>query len=302
MSGKNRKFWTDKIENLIQTVCETLDEKLDLRKIAGLAAASPYHFHRNFKAYTGETPADFVRRLRLERAVYLIRKKGLKITDAGLESGFETPESFSKAFQSVYGMAPSRMRKLKDFAGTIPSNTGIHYHPTGNSRLWYLLKKEGDDSMQVKITQIKPMRFAVLHCLGDYWQFPEICGKVVGLMMEKKAIEMGSQFMILFHDHHDGVPMEKKRTDAGFSVGPDFQPFSGIEIYDFPGGEYAVTPHFGSPEEIGFTWDKWRKEWLPESGWTLDTGRPSLEWYQNSGENLPPELQLVLLCDPVRKS
>jgi DNA gyrase inhibitor GyrI len=61
---------------------------------------------------------------------------------------------------------------------------------------------------------------------------------------------------------------------------------------------YAITLHFGSHEEIGLTWDRWRKEWLPVSGWRHDPSRPSLEWYQNDAATAP-ELLLTFLCDPV---
>lgn len=93
--------------------------------------------------------------------------------------------------------------------------------------------------------------------------------------------------------------MPDKRSDAAVYVPQDIALGEGLFRYETPGGLYAVKPHFGSCEEIGTTWDKWREEWLPASGWQLDKTRPSLEWYQGHFDFAPPELHVTLLCDAV---
>ena len=93
--------------------------------------------------------------------------------------------------------------------------------------------------------------------------------------------------------------MAEKRSDAGLVLGGDVELGEELFAYETPGGLYAVTPYFGSSEEIGPAWVKWRADWLSKSGWKLDKTRPSLEWYQGSQDLTPTELHLTLLCDPV---
>ena len=86
---------------------------LSLNKIAREAGASPFHFGRIFLAYTGETPFDFLRRIRLITAVRMLQEdpRG-SITEIALSVGYETPSAFDKAFKQKLGISPREFRNL----------------------------------------------------------------------------------------------------------------------------------------------------------------------------------------------
>lgn len=88
------------------------DSELTLKDIARRGGSSSYHFARIFLAYTGETPFDFLRRMRLLQATKLLQKESPEpITEIALSVGYETPSSFNKAFKAFFNISPSEFRR-----------------------------------------------------------------------------------------------------------------------------------------------------------------------------------------------
>lgn len=88
-----------------------LEQPLGLDELADIAHLSRFHFERVFKAYSGETPVARVRRLRLEVARRRIESGQVRsLLDLAFDSGYNSPEAFSRAFRSQYGVPPSMVR------------------------------------------------------------------------------------------------------------------------------------------------------------------------------------------------
>lgn len=119
----------DRLRDLVDAVIEALDEGLDGRALAARAMLSPFHFNRLVRAGIGEAPAAFRRRLLLERAAWQLGR-GLTVTDAGLEAGYDAIEAFSRAFTRAHGVPPSRFAdEPRSFRISAPND--IHFHPPG---------------------------------------------------------------------------------------------------------------------------------------------------------------------------
>jgi AraC family transcriptional regulator len=95
-----------------------LDAPPSLDEVAVVAAFSPFHFHRLFTAYTGESLSAFVRRLRLEHAANRLRQTFDPITEIALDAGYETPTNFGKAFRQQFGQSPSEFREKNHLLDT----------------------------------------------------------------------------------------------------------------------------------------------------------------------------------------
>lgn len=91
---------------------EHLDEPLPLDQLAALAGFSPYHFHRVFQHVTGEAPKEYLRRLRLERAVYRLKVSPDNVLQIALAAGFKTHETFTRAFARQFDIHPSQFRQV----------------------------------------------------------------------------------------------------------------------------------------------------------------------------------------------
>lgn len=111
-----RSTTTDKHRERVLPVlfhCEEhLDQPLELAELAAIAGFAPHHFHRVFRQVTGETPKAYLRRLRLERAVYRLKVSPDNVLEIALDAGFTTHETFTRAFARQFGMTPSEFRAM----------------------------------------------------------------------------------------------------------------------------------------------------------------------------------------------
>src|ERR1700761_2306580 len=85
-----------------------LTEQLTLAKIAREARSSSYHFLRLFEAYVGETPFEFIRRIRLATALCMLQEEpGATVIKIALSVGYDTPAAFNKAMRKMLDLTPS---------------------------------------------------------------------------------------------------------------------------------------------------------------------------------------------------
>jgi len=109
---------SDCIHNVIAYIRKHIDEPLDREVLAEVAGFSIPHFHRIFTAQTGESAANYIRRLRLERAGRKLRMGAVNITEVALAGGYDSHAAFGKAFKQQYGLSPSEFRELDCSAAT----------------------------------------------------------------------------------------------------------------------------------------------------------------------------------------
>jgi AraC family transcriptional regulator len=95
-------FYEHAVRNAMRAVTCNLDQALDVHALALGAALSPFHFHRVFRGMVGETPIELHRRLRLERAAWCLRHQETPVTEIAFAAGYETHESFTRAFRLRY--------------------------------------------------------------------------------------------------------------------------------------------------------------------------------------------------------
>jgi AraC-like DNA-binding protein len=87
------------------------NERIDTHALAREAALSMWHFHRLFTAAFGVTPHEFLTELRIERAKRLLASGSHSVTEACLESGYESLGSFSMRFRARVGRSPSEYQR-----------------------------------------------------------------------------------------------------------------------------------------------------------------------------------------------
>jgi AraC family transcriptional regulator len=94
------------MNRVIDHIQKHLNDQLNLEHLAAIACFSPFHFHRLFRAWTGETLQAFVHRLRLERAAAeLVFNRPKSITAIALDCGFSGSSAFARAFKEAFGVS-----------------------------------------------------------------------------------------------------------------------------------------------------------------------------------------------------
>lgn len=101
--------YVERVNLAIDHVVSHLAEPLRLDQVARAAQLSPFHFHRVFRALVGVTLADFVKRLRLDRALALIAQpRRASLAEIAMACGFSSSSDFSRCFRQRFGASPSR--------------------------------------------------------------------------------------------------------------------------------------------------------------------------------------------------
>ena len=91
--------------------------------MARAACFSRRQFHRLMLQVLGETPGRHQRRVRLDRAAWLLLTSCATVLEVALETGFENHETFTRAFRTRFGVTPSVFRK--DRGKTLPRSTQL---------------------------------------------------------------------------------------------------------------------------------------------------------------------------------
>lgn len=116
---------------LLIQVQRDLDQELDLEALAKRFGYSVFHFHRLFKENVGETPRQYVQRLRLEKAAYKLMISAESILDISLATGFKNHETFARAFRKRFACTPSSIVSTAKWPRPNASNATVIFEVTG---------------------------------------------------------------------------------------------------------------------------------------------------------------------------
>lgn len=101
------------ITHLVNHIETHLDEEISILKLCQNLNISPWHFQRSFRGVVGDTLGGYIRGRRLSHAAKMLLSTNNGIIDIALEVGFQTHESFTRAFKSYFKIAPKDFRKQK---------------------------------------------------------------------------------------------------------------------------------------------------------------------------------------------
>jgi len=264
--------YQERMGRVLVHIQNRLDEPLTLDELAGVACFSPYHFHRIFRGMVGESVKEHVRRLRMERAAQRLVATDQGVLEIALEAGYETHESFTRAFEAMFGAPPTAFR--------------AHRTALAQARLAALRQKE--TPMEVAIRKLDRTRVAFVRHVGPY---DTVGGTWQKLMMNagmRGLLGPSARMLGICHDDPEITPPDRVRYDAAVTVSADAAPAGEIGIQDVGPGEYAVATHVGPYSGLGESYARVCGEWLPQSGRELASA-PAVEFYQNSPMNTPPD-------------
>lgn len=287
MRPATRDSYLDAIQRVIAFVATHLDDALDLDTLAADACLSPFHFHRVFRGMVGETPMEFVRRLRLERAAWRLATTTAPVTAVAFDAGYEAHEAFTRAFRQHFGASPSEFRATPRAHHHLAAPCGVHFDPHGGVAP-FVPRSTGGTAMHVDIESQPACRLATVRHLGPYNQIGRAFGELgrrLGPAMGALAMH-GAAMIALYHDAPDSVAPDELRSDAGVVVPDDFVLPQGVSEQRLPAGRYASTVHVGPYDQLGDVWQRFMGEWLPASGERV-ADSPAVEIYLNNPETTP---------------
>ncbi len=100
-----------------EEMAETFHERAGLAERSDTVGYSPWHYHREFSALFGQTPAEFVRELRLAHARRLLLRSGLPVAEICCEVGYSSRTTFTREFARKHGQPPTEFRRVFSVPG-----------------------------------------------------------------------------------------------------------------------------------------------------------------------------------------
>ena len=257
------KGYIERMNRVMDYVRHNLASDLSVEALARVAYFSPFHFHRAFKAVTGETVAAFVRRARLERAAHLMKASPRRqLTSIALSLGYPSLSEFSRAFRREYGTAPSAWDRRSRLDSTQVGGEG-----PGRSA-----SAEGSAGIAARVVEHEACRLAFVrmrtYFVGD--ALPEGFSQLTG-WLESRGVDWRAEKMIgMSWDHYVVTPLDQVRYDFGFTVPRDLQGGEDIGIRELPALRSVEVHCRGPLSAIARAWDYLYDEWLPSSDYEPD--------------------------------
>ena len=284
-----------RLNRALDFIVRHLDRSCTIEEVASEAAFSRFHCQRMFRAMTGESITELIRRFRLERAGYRLRNESVNVMEVALEAGYGSEEAFSRAFRRGCGVSPSRYRTAWPPPVFSSPSARVRYYP-GEERVESDIPT-GGISMEVRIETLDDIEVARVRHVGRYNE--------VGQCFERLfawAATVGARpgrVLTLSHDDPDAVSPESLRSDACVELRTDASPPDGISIDKLGAGRYAVYTHRGPYDGIPEAYKRLFGSWLPHSGEEVDD-RPCMEIYRNTPLDTAPSELLTDLYLPLR--
>ncbi len=276
--------WITGIQRAIDYTEAHLTDKIDYEAVAREAASSAFHFQRMFSMLCGYTLGDYIRMRRLSLAADELYRTNDKIIDIALKYGYDTPESFSRAFTRFHGITPSETRH----GGNTKSFSRISVKLTfdGGTLMDYRIEKRDAFKVICKKRQVnKPQGDTATADISGFWN------EVNGSGVMEKLCKYAS-----FDNLHGvlGICFSGEIADSGFpyGIGAEYngKPVKddGFDIVEIPAYTYAVFQCKGQmPDAFKETYKKICTEFFPQSS-TYEYGSGvELEVYPSADTQSP---------------
>lgn len=248
-----------RFQKVLEYIDAHLDDDLSVERLGSVAAFSKYHFHRQFSEFLGIGVYKYVQLCRLKRAAHqLAFRSESSIIDIALASGYENPESFSRAFRNAIGQSPSEFRKQPQWDAWYTT-----YQPLRELRSNHMKPAK----QEVRVVHFNETRVAAFEHRGD----PKLIGDSVRKFIEWRKLnhlppKISATFNIAYDDP-DAVAPEDYRFDICATTDKEIAENEfGVVGKAIPGGRCAVLRHVGSDDTLADTVRYLYAEWLPQSG------------------------------------
>ena len=117
--------WITCLKETLRYIEDNLRAEVDIGSAAKHVFVSPYHLQRGFQIVTGCTIGEYIRNRRLYEAARELTETDARILDVALRWGYDTPESFTKAFTRFHGVTPVQVRQGACVRSFLPLNIRI---------------------------------------------------------------------------------------------------------------------------------------------------------------------------------
>jgi AraC family transcriptional regulator len=267
----------------INYIEENLTNDIDFKEVARRAFCSEYHFRRMFSFLTGITLSEYIRRRRLTLAAFELKDSNVKVIDIAMKYGYNSPDSFTRAFQNLHGITPSEARNNGHSLKAYPRITFHLSIKGGNEMNYRIVEKEAFRIVGIKkrvpiiFKGVNPEIASMWKSLDD-----EKINKLkklsnvepLGLIQASTNFSEGRIEEKGELDHYIGVATTKECPDE-------------LTQLEVPASTWAVFEAIGPfPDTLQDVWGRIYSEWFPTSNYEQTEG-PEILWNADKDVSSP---------------
>lgn len=255
--------WITGIQNAINYIEEHLTEEINYDKVANEAACSSFYFQRIFGILCDISLGEYIRNRRLTLAGNELNASDIKVIDIALKYGYESPESFTRAFSKFHGITPSEAKKngskLKSF-----SRLSVKITLSGGSMMDYkIVEKEAFEIIE-KVEAHSIENDVNAKSIPDFWTKSHNDGTVKTLL--ENTTDRTFIFGVCYGNNSD------RAKTFDYSIGAVYNKKSavpeGFRRNTIPARTWAIFECKGAmPKAMQDMWHKITSEFFPTSGY-----------------------------------
>lgn len=265
------------MNSAIRYIEENLTNDIDFKEVARRAYCSEYHFKRMFSFLAGISLSEYVRRRRLTLAAFELRDPGIKVIDIAVKFGYNSPDSFTRAFQHLHGITPTEARTNGHSLKAFPPMS-FQLSIQGGSEMNYRIE-EKEAFRIVGIKKRVPIIFNGVN--------PEISAMWQSLDMDKinelKNLSSVEPLGLISASANFSEERMEEKGELDHYIGaattrecPDH--LSSLEV---AAGTWAVFEAVGPfPATLQNVWGRIYSEWFPSSNYQQVEG-PEILWNES---------------------
>ncbi len=272
--------WIKRMNNAVAYIEAHLDDEIDLTEVAKAACCSVHHFKRLF-SFIAEIPlTEYLRRRRLTLAAFELQKEQSKVIDAALRFGYDSPESFSRAFKAMHGVAPSAVKnsgiKLKAFPCI-----SFHISIKGEAYMDYRIEQRDTFKMFGAVMEVSTVDSKNFALIPKFWDSCRTDGTMANIRkaagIDDETPLHAAMYNCTDTSHTYMIGYFAQESDAHNDFTSITVPASTWAIFHTE--ELSITE---SAKQAAIMWKRIFTEWFVTSQYELGNA-PELELHYNKG-------------------
>ena len=255
--------WMENLQAALDYIEAHLAGEIRMGDVAAQAYVSGFHFQRIFSALCGVTLGEYIRFRRLTLAGEELSRGDVKVIDVAMKYGYDSPDSFARAFVRFHGISPSAAKEK-----------GARLNAFAPLKVRVTL--EGGSMLEYKI--VEKAAFTVMG-VGKRFKSETAYSEIPEFWTEHMEGPLAKEISGVY-----GVCMDDETDSFEYLIADDYVPWKeipqGCTVRTIPAGTWAVFPCRGAlPEALQNVNTRIWKEWLPGCREYRLSGNYNIEFY-----------------------
>ena len=301
--------YISRINKAFDYIESNLANSLTLEEIAAVAHFSKFHFNRVFHSLVGETPFQFIQRLRLEKAAsFLLANRQEPIAEIAFRCGFSDVSIFSRNFKRYFKVSATQYRRAPLHNSNISQvnrnkaqqdhPSVVYFCPESQTTKWRI---NMELNKGVEVLELPQMTVAYIRNMGPYNGDQELYQRHRNKLFAwagARGLLGGKDFkyLVLYHDNPQVALSDNLRMSLCLTVPENTVVGGEIGKRKVDAARYAIGRFELTPPDFPKAWDWMYGHWLPANGFQPDD-KPYFETYPEEPKG---DTFVVDFCIPVK--